>query len=102
MFIAFYRLMSQTYANCARQGHERFVNQPTLRSYADERICRRCTHVRWHTNVVGDDKEARMADQGWKIAIVGGGIGGLTLGLALREQRLEGGIYEQAGAPRGV
>ena len=37
-----------------------------------------------------------MADHGWKIAIVGGGIGGLTLGLALREQGIEADIYEQA------
>ena len=43
-----------------------------------------------------------MADQGWKIAIVGGGIGGLTLGLALREQGIEADIYEQADELREV
>ena len=43
-----------------------------------------------------------MADHGWKIAIVGGGIGGLTLGLALREQDIEADIYEQADELREV
>jgi salicylate hydroxylase len=43
-----------------------------------------------------------MADQGWKIAIVGGGVGGLTLGLALREQGLEADIYEQTDELREV
>ena len=43
-----------------------------------------------------------MADQDWKIAIVGGGVGGLTLGLALREQGIEVDIYEQAAELREV
>lgn len=43
-----------------------------------------------------------MIDNGWKIAIVGGGIGGLTLGLALREQGIAVDIYEQAGELREV
>ena len=43
-----------------------------------------------------------MANQGWKIAIVGGGVGGLTLGLALREQGIEADIYEQADELREV
>jgi salicylate hydroxylase len=43
-----------------------------------------------------------MADKDWRITIVGGGIGGLTLGLALREQGLEADIYEQADELREV
>ena len=43
-----------------------------------------------------------MANQGWKIAVVGGGIGGLTLGLALLEQGIEVDIYEQADQLREV
>lgn len=43
-----------------------------------------------------------MIDHGWKIAIVGGGIGGLTLGLALREQGIAVDIYEQTGELREV
>ena len=43
-----------------------------------------------------------MADPGWKIAIVGGGVGGLTLGLALREQGIEVDIYEQTAELREV
>lgn len=43
-----------------------------------------------------------MASEHWKIAIVGGGIGGLTLGLALREQGLEADIYEQTDELREV
>ena len=43
-----------------------------------------------------------MANEHWKIAIVGGGIGGLTLGLALREQGLTADIYEQTDELREV
>jgi salicylate hydroxylase len=43
-----------------------------------------------------------MADQGWKIAIVGAGVGGLSLGLALREQGIEADLYEQADELREV
>ena len=43
-----------------------------------------------------------MARQGWKIAIVGGGIGGLTLGLALREYGIEADIYEQTSELREI
>jgi salicylate hydroxylase len=43
-----------------------------------------------------------MADPGWRIAIVGGGVGGLTLGLALRAQGIEADIYEQADELREV
>ncbi len=43
-----------------------------------------------------------MAQQGWKIAIVGGGIGGLTLGLALRERGVEADIYEQTSELREI
>ncbi|HMO47747.1 MAG TPA: FAD-dependent monooxygenase [Rubrivivax sp.] len=43
-----------------------------------------------------------VADQGWKIAIVGAGVGGLTLGLALREQGIEADIYEAAEELREV
>jgi salicylate hydroxylase len=43
-----------------------------------------------------------VANEHWKIAIVGGGIGGLTLGLALREQGLTADIYEQTDELREV
>ena len=43
-----------------------------------------------------------MANQDWKIAVVGGGIGGLTLALALREHGIEVDIYEQADELREV
>jgi FAD binding domain len=54
------------------------------------------------SNLITYDNETLMADQGWKIAIVGGGVGGLTLGLALREQGIEVDIYEQADELREV
>jgi salicylate hydroxylase len=37
-----------------------------------------------------------MSEQGLRIAIVGGGIGGLTLALALRQRGLSAEVYEQA------
>ena len=43
-----------------------------------------------------------MARQDWKIAVVGGGIGGLTLALALREHGIEVDIYEQANELREI
>jgi salicylate hydroxylase len=49
-----------------------------------------------------DEEEVRMTDRAWKIAIVGGGIGGLTLALALREHGIAADIYEQADELREV
>jgi salicylate hydroxylase len=43
-----------------------------------------------------------MGDPGWRIAVVGGGIGGLTLALALRAQGIEVDIYEQTDELREV
>lgn len=43
-----------------------------------------------------------MTTENWNIAIVGGGVGGLTLALALREQGIEADIYEQADELREV
>lgn len=37
-----------------------------------------------------------------RILVVGGGIGGLTLALALRQAGLDGRVYEQAGRLREV
>ncbi|MBO0687223.1 MAG: FAD-dependent monooxygenase, partial [Candidatus Dormibacteraeota bacterium] len=42
------------------------------------------------------EEEARMGDGSLRIAIVGGGIGGLTTALALRHQGLVAHVYEQA------
>ena len=43
-----------------------------------------------------------MTGKSWKIAVVGGGIGGLTLALALRDYGIEVDIYEQTGELREV
>lgn len=37
-----------------------------------------------------------MSSNNLRIAIIGGGIGGLTLALALRQRGLEPDVYEQA------
>jgi salicylate hydroxylase len=37
-----------------------------------------------------------MSDSDLRVAIIGGGIGGLSLGLALRERGLRADVFEQA------
>ena len=43
-----------------------------------------------------------MTTRNWKIAVVGAGIGGLTLALALRQHGIDVELYEQAPELREV
>lgn len=43
-----------------------------------------------------------MTEKNWRIAIVGGGIGGLTLALALRERGIDATVYERTAELREV
>ena len=43
-----------------------------------------------------------MTHKDWKIAVVGAGIGGLTLALALRQRGIEVDLYEQTAELREV